>query len=51
MTLPEILLACDGDLEKPRPPAGAEPITTGYAERFRAMTPAERLERSRRKWG
>lgn len=51
MTIPEILLALDGDLETPRPPAGSEPVTADYGDRWRAMTPQDRLERARRKWG
>jgi|HubBroStandDraft_5_1064220.scaffolds.fasta_scaffold55141_6 hypothetical protein len=56
MTWPEIALACDQDLSKPRPPSGSQVHRESdrariYAEiqaKFRSMTAAERLAHDER---
>lgn len=52
MTLPEMLLALDEDLEKKRPPAGSQPLQSAadkaeYARQWRQMSREERLQQAR----
>lgn len=54
MTPVEIMLALDGDTEKHRTPPGGTDIQLGgtqsYADWWRSLTPAQRLERARKRW-
>ncbi len=51
LTLPELLLVLDDDLEKPRPPGGAPVMSheevIQRAERWRALSPAQKLQEAR----
>lgn len=51
MTLPEITMALDDDISKPRASRGARAMTRAeiieHARKIRAMTPIERLRRER----
>lgn len=50
MTIPEVLLALDGDLDRPRPPEGSMPVTPEYVRWWRSLSVRERFERARDKW-
>lgn len=54
MTMMEIVLALDDDIEKPRVPGGGEKQSREeilqWAETYRNMTPQERLQWARERW-
>lgn len=48
MTMPELVLATDDDVEKTRVPGGGVPMSPEeireYRDKYRALTPRERME-------
>ena len=56
LTLAEVAVLLDQDLESDQPPAGATDLlqhpggTDSYIRWWRSLTPAQRLERARQRW-
>lgn len=50
MTVPELILALDDDLEKSRGPTGSVPLTPEYIAWWRSLTVEDRIAQARSQW-